>query len=501
MPSPAMPTSLQLLGGARFHGPGGSVDLERKLAALLAILALEGPTARGRVAGLLWGDSAEAVARNNLSQTLRRINKVCGLELVQAVGTQLVLSGGVPVDVRELLDPATPPERAAQLALAGELLGRLQFDAENGLGDWLRAERERLGLRQEPTLLREASRREAAGDAAGALEHVTRLLAVNPLSEEACRRAMRLHFALGDRGAALAAFERCRARLEEELGVAPMPETSRLARELARATPSPRLAAPGGAVPLALLHPPALVGRVREWAQLEAAWAAGQVIILSGPAGVGKTRLMQEFLGAHGRAVFISGRLGDRRVPFATFTRTYEKLAQVLGGGALPAWAERELARVIPGLGRAAPAGADFDKVRLFQAKAEVFRAAMARGFSAVGYDDLQWVDAASMEAGIFILSHLQQQDAAEGGALRAVVCYRTGELSPEVLGFCEQAVSGGIAVHVPLAPLATADVEALVASLDVPGAHALAPELAAASGGSPAAALAQFRARWTQGG
>ncbi|HET9450344.1 MAG TPA: SARP family transcriptional regulator, partial [Aggregicoccus sp.] len=193
--------------------------------------------------------------------------------------------------------------------------------------------------------------------------------------------------------------------------------------------------------------------------------------------------------------------LGDRLVPFATFTRTFEKLSQVLGEGALPAWAERELARVIPGLGRAAPADAAFDKVRLFQAKVEVFRAAIARGFSAVGYDDLQWVDGASMEAGIFILSHLQQE--AEG-AMRAVVCYRSGELPAEVLAYFQQAVSGGVAVSVELAPLSTQDIERLVGSLDVPGARELAPEIAQGAGGSPGAALALLRSRWAgrpQGG
>ena len=490
MTSSVSSPSLQLLGGARFLGPEGPVELEGKPAALVVLLALEGPTPRSRAAGLLWADSPESVARNNLSQTLRRLHKQCGYELV--VGTQsLALADAVQVDVRELLDAKTSPERVGALALRGELLGHLQFDGENELGDWLRAERERLTLRQEPALLGEAARLEAQGNTAGALELVTRQLALQPLSEDACRRAMRLHFALGDRGAALATFERCRLRLEEELGVTPVPETSRLARELAQATPPPRPAAARAALPLSLLHPPALVGREREWARMEEAWAAGKVIFVSGPAGVGKTRLMQEFLGAHARAVFISGKLGDRLVPFATFTRTFEKLTQVLGEGALPAWAERELARVIPGLGRAVPADAAFDKVRLFQAKAEVFRAAMARGFSAVGYDDLQWVDGASMEAGIYILSHLQQD------ALHAVVCYRTGELPAEVLAFFEQAVAGGIAVSVELGPLASEDVERLVTSLEVPGAGALAEEIVQGAGGNPGAALSLLRSRW----
>lgn len=43
---------------------------ERKMAVLLGYLALEGPTPRSRLAGLLWPDSGEATVRNNLSQAL-----------------------------------------------------------------------------------------------------------------------------------------------------------------------------------------------------------------------------------------------------------------------------------------------------------------------------------------------------------------------------------------------------------------------------------------------
>lgn len=37
---------------------------------MLAYLALEGPTPKARIAGMLWLDSPQATARNNLRQTL-----------------------------------------------------------------------------------------------------------------------------------------------------------------------------------------------------------------------------------------------------------------------------------------------------------------------------------------------------------------------------------------------------------------------------------------------
>lgn len=83
---------------------------------------------------------------------------------------------------------------------------------------------------------------------------------------------------------------------------------------------------------------------------------------------------------------------------------------------------------------------------------------------------------------------------------MRAVVCYRSGELPAEVLGFFQQAVAGGIAVSLELGPLAPESIEQLVTSLDVSGVRELAPEIVEGAGGSPGAALALLRSRWAGG-
>ena len=71
-------------------------------ALMLAWLALEGPTPRERVAGLLWPDSPTDVARNALRQRLFRLRKQLGLDIVggQAV---LALAEGVTHDLQDAL--------------------------------------------------------------------------------------------------------------------------------------------------------------------------------------------------------------------------------------------------------------------------------------------------------------------------------------------------------------------------------------------------------------
>lgn len=68
---------IRVLGGAWAQDAHGEdKPLERKAAALLAYLALEGPTPRERLVGLLWPETQkQSSALNNLRQTLSRLRK------------------------------------------------------------------------------------------------------------------------------------------------------------------------------------------------------------------------------------------------------------------------------------------------------------------------------------------------------------------------------------------------------------------------------------------
>ncbi len=82
----------------------------------------------------------------------------------------------------------------------------------------------------------------ADGQIAQALVYAERLLAEDPVSEQAHRLAMRLHYRRGDRAAALAAYERCRSALQRELAAEPDAETVALAQLIRRADELPGLA-------------------------------------------------------------------------------------------------------------------------------------------------------------------------------------------------------------------------------------------------------------------
>lgn len=224
---------LEVLGGARLSGPTGAPRLERKTAAVLAYLALEGPTAKYQLAGLLWPDSPETTARNNMRQLLRRLRMATGAELV-AGEVHISLSEAASADAAGLRAHVLAGRHAQVLELQGELLAGLDFDDCPELDAWLQRTREQLLASRLHAVNTEADRLEQRGELARAVELATRSLALEPCSEEAWRRLMRLHYLAGDRAAALGAFEQCRLMLQRELDTVPMPETRELARQIER---------------------------------------------------------------------------------------------------------------------------------------------------------------------------------------------------------------------------------------------------------------------------
>lgn len=466
---------VEVLGPPRLAFPassGGTKRLERRTAALLAYVALEGPQPRSRMAGLLWPESSEKTARGNLRQLLHRLREAAGFDVLSAA-EPLTLAGGVQ------LDAASPGD--------GELLEGVELDdVSEELAEWLRRTRAAMAQAKLQAGLTELERLEAAGDLSAALVKAQAILQLDPASEAAHRRLMRLHYLAGDRGAALAAYSRCRVALREGLGVEPSADTVALAGEISRGKRGPvrRSQAPTP-IPLAVQRPPVLAGREREWAMMEEAWDAGKAIVIGGPPGIGKTRLMQDFMNSRSRPLFFTGRPGDRAIPYGTHARTYRELIDAIGGAdALPQWARRELARVVPQLGDPpGPLASEEDKLRFWNAKIEAHRVAIARGFDALGFDDMQFVDPASVQAGTYVLSQLMVDPSA---SFRTVHCYRAGELPAETQQVLQEAASAGFILMFELQPIPEEGVSDLIASLGVPGLETLADQIARYAGGSP---------------
>lgn len=492
---------LEVLGAARLLGGAEPLSLQRRAAAVLTYLALEGPSPKYRVAGLLWPDSPEGTARNNMRQLLHRLRTATGVELVMGCET-ISLAGQVATDAVELRAHVLAGRHAQALVPGGALLGALDFDDCPEFEAWLSHAREQLeGLRRRAAIA-ESEACERKGDLAGAQHFAERLMALDPLSEEAYRRLMRLHYLAGDRMAALRLFERCREMLREEFDATPHPETAALAREVergqVRALHVPRVDPP---LPLPLQRPPVLVGREREWREMEEAWQAGHALVLLAEPGVGKTRLAVDFAASKGRYTVFTGRPGDVDVPYSMYVRHIRQLLAeqpaILPG--LEPWILRELSRLMPEFSEPgqvlSPLCDEGERVRFLDALSETLRRC-TEGLVSFVTDDLQFADAASLEVGAYCLSRFSQP----GAFPRIIDCCRKGELPPVVLALMRRVEQAGLLTFVHLEPLSPEAVEALLDSLGLPGAVGLGEEMTRYTGGNPLFITETLKHLWESG-
>ena len=234
---------ISLFGGFRVRcGTDEHIELSgRKDCALLGYLAVSPgvPCSREKLATLLWGDSGDRQARDSLKQALLRLrrsfSRVPSMPLVTNRQSVTLDRDSVTVDVgafEQLLGDETPEALERAIALyRGDLLDGIQV-RDPAYEDWLLVERQRLrGLAVEAatSLMKQSL---GAGWRDRAATAARRLLNLEPLHEEACRTLMQVHADRGERAQALKLFANLRDRLQQELGVAPEPETIRLYRSI-----------------------------------------------------------------------------------------------------------------------------------------------------------------------------------------------------------------------------------------------------------------------------
>ncbi|MGW1796634.1 helix-turn-helix transcriptional regulator [Streptomyces sp. NPDC001984] len=185
---------------------------------------------------------------------------------------------------------------------------------------------------------------------------------------------------------------------------------------------------------------PVFVGRADELDTLNDALAraaAGepQALLLGGEAGVGKTRLVEEFATAacrRGAVVALGGcvEIGADGLPFAPFSTALRTLRRALPDALADAAAgqEEELARLLPELGEATPTRAtgrhDEEGVaRLFELTARLLERVAADRTVVVALEDLHWADASTRHLLSYLLRTLRT------GRLVVLATYRSDDI------------------------------------------------------------------------
>jgi DNA-binding SARP family transcriptional activator len=213
---------------------------------ILALLALRGDLHKAELAELLWGGRPpaghQATVESYVSLLRHRLDPdgpTRDSVITTRNGGYTLVADQVRVDVArfdELIAAASG--RAAGRALrpltaAAHLAGRpLLEDVEQH--DWADQARAQYRHRLVATLLEAGEHALAASDPRGALTLAERAVGLDPMAERGWAITMAAHRLLGDRVAALRAYDRCRRELSEGLGVEPSGRTRAMFLELLR---------------------------------------------------------------------------------------------------------------------------------------------------------------------------------------------------------------------------------------------------------------------------
>jgi DNA-binding SARP family transcriptional activator len=500
-PITAPTVELRVLGTPSVTRAGRATKLHNKAIALLAYLALEGRTPRRYLATLLWPAAPDAL--NNLAVTKNHIITELG-QVLESNQEQLSLNQNLVSDVSIWL---SQPDQSTWSLYQGEFLQHLRLrEWKSGLGEefeeWIEQQRARLAqMRLDRALgFGNSAIKQANWPAA---EHWLAIASSdnhNP-SEEASRKLLLLAGLAGRGESAATVFMALEQNLQAS-GVGKASAITRQALVLAQSNnknacllalrPQPAQPIQSNPATAELTFP--LVGRSREWAQMEAAWQLGQTILISGLPGVGKSRLAQQFAASKGTVFKLWGRPGDGAVPYSSHARVFAQVLDLQPDVLLPNWVRREVARILPQLGESpTPITNEGDKLRFYDAKLKFYQNIAPDGWNTQFFDDVQFIDAASTEAGIYLHSQLLPY---QPGFPRTIFVFRAGELESWHEKRLRDLVTAGLAVWLDLEPLDTTAIAQFLGHLDAGAAKLdhLAPALAQLTGGNPLLLLETVR-------
>jgi DNA-binding SARP family transcriptional activator len=490
------------------------VPSTRKAQSLLAYLAMRRgqPQLRDHLADTFWPDAPAPRARRNLNTALWQIRRILpsGDHLIAGANdVRFSAESACWIDAAEFdrLCRAPPAEAddAETVARLRRAVSLYQGEFLAGLYDeWVLAERYRLEtlLLDALTHLGRASLR--LGEHAEALHYAERLLAHDPLREDVHRLVIELYLALGDRVAAARQCNRCRTLLRSELGVDPSPETMALCRPLfVSAQMSEESPAPDALHRRPELETPPLVGRDGELEQLLAFWKAacsgqGRAVLISGEAGVGKTRLVAELAQSAGwrDGVALWGRCYEhqRSLPLQPLAEALQNglpYLPRLESGTLQPWMLAEVASLLPdlsryyiGLPQPAPLAPTHAQDRLLIAVTSFLAAASAQVPLLLVLEDLQWAGEAVVAFVHYLVRHLH------GMRLLLIGTYRSDEPADvgSLAGMVRSLSAEGLVTEMPLQRLSFSATARLVSEFSPPGEpdRALAQRLYRTTGGNP---------------
>ena len=294
--------NVRLLGNFEVKSDGEPVLIaSRPAQSLFSYLILTAGTShrREKLAGMLWPDSLEETARDNLRHALWRLRKALqtGSAANYLQANDLSISFDTSADY--WLD-TTALENLRDDAPAAEMMNVLsEYQGELLPGfydEWVVLEREHLSSIFEHQMARLMSLLQNEKRWLDILDWGERWIKLGQKPEPAYRALMSAHAAKGDMSKVVATYERCVKSLRE-FGVEPSEQTKELYENLKLGKENPKTISvrTKPVVKEASANIPApltsFIGREKELKDIAKLLSASRLLTMIGPGGVGKTRL------------------------------------------------------------------------------------------------------------------------------------------------------------------------------------------------------------------
>ncbi len=481
--------SIHLLGTPKIFRDQTPLTLSRrKSRALVYYLAAHpGPVSRDQLLAFFWPDLDRPAAQQTLRTTLHGLRQTLGSAIGVDDGS-LSLAPEVEVDSRLFeaslaASPAGPLDAAALTAALdryqGDFLEGFSLPDAAAFEDWVNAQRERLRRLAVRSLAALARQNENQGDYALALATLDRALTFDQLQEDLQRDALRLHYLAGDRTGAIRRYAHLRQLLDEEMGVLPMAETRAIYDAIlndqlpaATAQPNPPVSPPPGRPAVASQPAAAAVSSVpfagrepelnllRGQLASKTALAERRLVLVEGEPGIGKSRLVDEFLrGAGTLALSGAAHEMEQGLPYQPLIEAlrcllsdpvWPALHAALQAQLPPVWLA-EVARLLPELQPGvAPAGGSPDEPRLWEGVHQ-FLCAISRQHALTFFiDDLQWADASSLA----LLTYVTRRARVDGADILFLAAARPEERGSPLATFVQTLTREDRLIRLPLARL-----------------------------------------------
>lgn len=439
---------LELLGSPQVYYNGTPVQVTRKRvrALLFYLAAQQKPVARSRLADVLWPDRDSVSASKNLSIHISYLKSDLGSKIIKTEADYISINPDVSSDLQRF-DTLAAEEDADSLLKAlslfrGSFLDGFTLQDAQPFEQWSIEMESYWNNRFMETSITAAKLLSQSKRYDNALAVLDAAYKIDPLQESLCRQRMQILSMSGNRSSVSRVYYELVSLLNSELGVPPAPDTAACYQQIISSDEKP-ITQPDTTAHDKLYsnQETIFVGRQTVLKDLLQG-KGGHFILLQGKSGLGKTRLMNEYIKQSGLfSIALSFRQQEQDIPYFAVIKCIRCMTQAKDWNNTSArimqqihadrW--RVLCQLIPELNSSAGyLSPDFviSTQQIFESFEQFFSCLIEGRPAVISIDDIHFADNSSLELLHYLVSHVSFKN------VQFIATYRPSLARPRILAF-----------------------------------------------------------------